>query len=109
MRNQTNLYSGVQDISEYDNFFLNNWQDNKLVPQVEIYSEKFDQYTGQFYKVQKYPMVLSTKLINNKTYPLVISLERSQPTGANISKQNVFTPYIKVRIGYGHGPQICTI
>lgn len=105
MRNQTNLYSGIQDIAEYDNFFLNNWQDNKLVPQVEIYSEKFDQYTGQFYKVQKYPMILSNNLINKKTYPLMISLEHSNPTGANISKQNVFMPYIKVRIGYGHGPQ----
>jgi hypothetical protein len=41
MRNQVKTFMGDASIN-YDDLFLNNWQNNKLVKSVELYKDAFD-------------------------------------------------------------------
>jgi hypothetical protein len=35
---------------DYDNFFLNNWNNNKLVKNISLYKEKYDRESGEIVK-----------------------------------------------------------
>ena len=82
---------------DFDNFFLNNWSDNKLVKPLKIYESDIDPYDGRVIKKDKYPMLLAkNRTESGDTYPLII-LPKQKPIGRNSIKQTVYTPYIKIR------------
>ena len=96
IRNQVNNFIGDSSL-DYDNFFLNNWNNNKLVKNVQLYKEKYDRESGEIVKDLQYPVLFSeNKLGNiNKICPIIIQ-PNFQPIGRNHRKQNIYQPYIKV-------------
>lgn len=81
----------------FDNLFLNNWSNSKLVPEVNVYRTQFDQELGEEYQTDAFYMAKGDILIDGvKTrVPIVMRPNRSS-VGVNALKQQVYTPYIKV-------------
>ena len=96
MRNQVNNFIGDSSL-DYDNFFLNNWNNNKLVKNISLYKEKYDRESGETVKDLQYPVLFSEDKLEsiNKIYPLII-YPNFNPIGRNSIKQNIYQPYIKV-------------
>lgn len=101
MRQATVNFVG-RDI-DFDNFFLNNWQNNKIVKTIEIYENKLDE-EGRTIKVAKFPILNSKNkfLSANVRIPIVLQ-PNAVSFATNASKQPLFTPYIKYKVPGGKG------
>lgn len=96
MRNQVKTFMGDASIN-YDDLFLNNWQNNKLVKSVELYKDAFDQESNEIVPQLIVPVLFSNTLLPglNKRYPILMQL--NNPSVAKNGKgQDVFQPYVKV-------------
>lgn len=96
MRNQVKTFMGDASIN-YDDLFLNNWQNNKLVKSVELYKDAFDQESNEIVPQLTVPVLFSNTLLPglNKRYPILMQL--NNPSVAKNGKgQDVFQPYVKV-------------
>lgn len=96
MRNQVKSFIGDASLN-YDDLFLNNWQNNKLVKTVELYREGYDQETNEIVQQLSTPVLFSNTLLPgiNKRYPILIQLN-NQSIAKNGKGQDVFQPYVKV-------------
>lgn len=89
---------------DFDNFFLNNWTNNKIVKPVQLYKKVFSSETQQIEDQLQFPVLFSeNKSANGSKYPVVM-IPNYNPTGRNGFKQNIYTPYIKVKVGYDNNP-----
>lgn len=81
----------------FNNLFLNNWSNSKLVPEVSIYRTQFDQELGEEYQADAFYMAKGDILIDGvKTrVPIVMQPNRGS-VGVNAQGQPIYTPYVKV-------------
>lgn len=83
----------------YDNFFLNNWQNNKIVPVVETKMQYFDTDMNEMATRDAFPILYGSVKINNQYREVPIAIQPNLfSIGRNKSLQNVYIPYIKVVI-----------
>ena len=81
----------------YDNFFLNNWQNNKIVPVVETKMQYFDTDMNEMATRDAFPILYGSVKINNQQREVPIALQPNLfSVGRNKNLQNVYTPYVKV-------------
>lgn len=87
----------TEDNINYDDFFKNNWKNDKIVSPLIHKATKYSSITNEMEEVDAFPQLLSSnKLPNvNKYYPLII-MPRKSPIGKNSNKQDVYTPYFKI-------------
>ena len=91
----------VKDFTEadlnYDNFFLNNWQNGKLVPTVETKIQYFDEEMGEIGTKDAFDMMYGNIRINGtiRNVPIILNPYRSS-VGTNRAKEPIFSPYVKV-------------
>lgn len=89
---------------DFDNFFLNNWTNNKIVKPVQLYKKVFSSETQQIEDQLQFPVLFSeSKNSDGKKYP-VMMMPNYRPIGRNEFKQSIYTPYVKVKIGYDNNP-----
>lgn len=102
MRSITERFN-ITDL-DFDNFFLNNWTNNKIVKPVQLYKKVFSSETDKVEDQLQFPVLFSeNKNRNGNKYP-VMMIPNYIPVGRNESKQNVYTPYIKVKLAYDNDP-----
>lgn len=104
MRTATEQFNST--MIDFDNFFLNNWTNDKIVKPIQLYKKEFVKDTESIENVLQYPVLFSnndTKTYTGKRYPLMI-ISKGVPVGRNGAKQNVYTPYIKTKIAYDNNP-----
>lgn len=102
MRSVTERFN-VTDL-DFDNFFLNNWTNNKIVKPVQLYKKVFSSETDKVEDQLQFPVLFSeNKNHSGSKYP-VMMIPNYRPVGRNESKQNVYTPYIKVKLAYDNNP-----
>lgn len=81
----------------YDNFFLNNWQNNKIVPVVETKMQYFDTDMNEMATRDAFPILYGSVKINNQQREVPIAIQPNLfSIGRNKNLQNIYTPYIKV-------------
>lgn len=91
----------VKDFTEadlnYDNLFLNNWQNGKLVPTVETQIQYFDEEMGEMGTRDAFDMMYGNIRINNtiQNVPIILNPYRSS-VGNNKAGEPIFSPYVKV-------------
>lgn len=91
----------VKDFTEadlnYNNFFLNNWQNGKLVPTVETKVQYFDEEVGEMGTKDAFDMMYGNIRINGniRNVPIMLNPYRSS-VGTNRAKEPIFSPYVKV-------------
>lgn len=91
----------VKDFTEadlnYDNFFLNNWQNGKLVPTVETKVQYFDEEVGEMGTKDAFDMMYGNIRINGtiRNVPVILNPYRGS-VGTNRAKEPIFSPYVKV-------------
>lgn len=90
---------------DYDNLFLNNWKNNKIVKTAVLTKKEYVQETDSIEDVSLFPVLYSEQLLPtvNKSFPIVM-IPNYKPVGRNIQKQNVYIPYVKVKIASGNNP-----
>ena len=102
MRSVTERFN-VTDL-DFDNFFLNNWTNNKIVKPVQLYKKVFSSETDKVEDQLQFPVLFSeNKNHSGSKYP-VMMIPNYRPIGRNESKQNVYTPYVKVKLAYDNNP-----
>ena len=102
MRSITERFN-VTDL-DFDNFFLNNWTNNKIVKPAQLYKKVFSSETDKVEDQLQFPVLFSeNKNHNGSKYPIMM-IPNYRPVGRNESKQNVYTPYIKVKLAYDNNP-----
>lgn len=102
MRSVTERFN-VTDL-DFDNFFLNNWTNNKIVKPVQLYKKVFSSETDKVEDQLQFPVLFSeNKNHSGSRYP-VMMIPNYRPVGRNESKQNVYTPYVKVKLAYDNNP-----
>lgn len=102
MRSVTERFN-VTDL-DFDNFFLNNWTNNKIVKPVQLYKKVFSSETDKVEDQLQFPVLFSeNKNHSGSKYP-VMMIPNYRPVGRNESKQNVYIPYIKVKLAYDNNP-----
>lgn len=102
MRSVTERFN-VTDL-DFDNFFLNNWTNNKIVKPVQLYKKVFSSETDKVEDQLQFPVLFSeNKNHSGSKYPVMI-IPNYRPVGRNESKQNVYTPYVKVKLAYDNNP-----
>lgn len=102
MRSITERFN-VTDL-DFDNFFLNNWTNNKIVKPVQLYKKVFSSETDKVEDQLQFPVLFSeNKNHSGSRYP-VMMIPNYRPVGRNESKQNVYTPYVKVKLAYDNNP-----
>lgn len=102
MRSVTERFN-VTDL-DFDNFFLNNWTNNKIVKPVQLYKKVFSSETNKVEDQLQFPVLFSeNKNHSGSRYP-VMMIPNYRPVGRNESKQNVYTPYVKVKLAYDNNP-----
>ena len=102
MRSITERFN-ITDL-DFDNFFLNNWTNNKIVKPVQLYKKVFSSETDKVEDQLQFPVLFSeNKNRNGNKYP-VMMIPNYRPVGRNEFKQNVYTPYIKVKLAYDNDP-----
>ena len=83
----------------FNNLFLNNWSNSKLVPEVSIYRTQFDQELGEEYQADAFYMAKGDILINGvETRVPIVMQPNMGSVGVNTQGQPIYTPYIKVAI-----------
>lgn len=95
MRREVEMFS--HDRINLQDFFLNNWMNDKLVKPIELTQRVFQE--GIETTIDKYP----TFRINSTRHPeynglAIMFMPNLYPIGYNQFKQEVFTPYLKVRL-----------
>ena len=95
MRREVEMFS--HDRINLQDFFLNNWMNDKLVKPIELTQRVFKD--GIETPDDKYP----TFRVNSTRHPeynglAVMFMPNLHPIGYNQFKQEVFTPYLKVRL-----------
>lgn len=102
MRNATSNFDG-RDI-DFDNFFLNNWQNNKLVPVVKLFESDMDDQ-GNVIRKSRHELIESKdRVLNGNRIPLAFVYRNAQSIATNLEKQPVYTPYLKYRVPKVDGP-----
>lgn len=102
MRSITERFN-VTDL-DFDNFFLNNWTNNKIVKPAQLYKKVFSSETDKVEDQLQFPVLFSeNKNYSGSKYP-VMMIPNYRPVGRNESKQNVYTPYVKVKLAYDNNP-----
>lgn len=102
MRSITERFN-VTDL-DFDNFFLNNWTNNKIVKPAQLYKKVFSSETDKVEDQLQFPVLFSeNKNYSGSKYP-VMMIPDYRPVGRNESKQNVYTPYVKVKLAYDNNP-----
>lgn len=102
MRNITENFNSTD--LDFDNFFLNNWTNNKIVKQAQLYKKVFSSETQQIEDQLQFPVLFSESKNNNESKYPVMMVPNYRPVGRNESKQNVYLPYIKVKTKYDNNP-----
>ena len=83
----------------FNNLFLNNWSNSKLVPEVSIYRTQFDQELGEEYQADAFYMAKGDILIDGvKTRVPIVMQPNMGSVGVNAQGQPIYTPYIKVAV-----------
>lgn len=102
MRSMTENFNST--MLDFDNFFLNNWTNNKIVKSAQLYKKVFSSETEQIEEQLQFPVLYSeNKNSNGNKYP-VMMIPNYKAVGKNEAKQNIYTPYIKVKVGYDNNP-----
>ena len=102
MRSMTENFNST--MLDFDNFFLNNWTNNKIVKSAQLYKKVFSSETEQIEEQLQFPVLYSeNKNSNGNKYP-VMMIPNYKTVGKNEAKQNIYTPYIKVKVGYDNNP-----
>lgn len=97
MLEETQKFS--EDSVDFDNFFLNNWHDDKLVPSLERSVKRFDSTLQEMVDVNAFPQVNGKVKIGNQTKLLPVIIQPNlYSIGRNAQKTNIFTPYVKIVI-----------
>ena len=81
----------------YNDLFLNNWNNSKIVPTIDTKIQQFDEEIGEVYDADKFPMLYGNIRINGSVQRVPIILNPNRPTvGKNNAEQPLYTPYVKV-------------
>ena len=81
----------------YNDLFLNNWNNSKIVPTIDTKIQQFDEEVGEVYDADRFPILYGDITINNSKIrvPIVLNPNRST-VGKNSLEQPLYTPYVKV-------------
>lgn len=81
----------------YNDLFLNNWNNSKIVPTIDTKIQQFDEEVGEVYDADRFPILYGDITINNSKIRVPIVLNPNRPTvGKNSLEQPLYTPYVKV-------------
>ena len=96
MRNSVKMFSANTDI-DYDNFFLNNWQNNKIVKPIQLYKEAYDPDANEIVQQLTVPVLFSNQQLPQikKRYPILMQLNNPS-IAKNEYGVEVFQPYVKI-------------
>lgn len=83
----------------YNELFLNNWSNSKIVPTIDTQRKIFDEEMDDFTSVDAFPILYGNISINNQNtnVPIILNPTRFS-IGKNLNDEPVFTPYYKVVI-----------
>ena len=95
------INNSVQNFTEadinYNELFLNNWSNSKLVPVLNTQKQQFDQEVGDYYNVDAFPILHGNIPISGQSVNVPIVMSPSKfPIGKNQNDDPVYTPYYKV-------------
>ena len=81
----------------YNDLFLNNWNNSKIVPTIDTKIQQFDEEVGEVYDADRFPILYGDITINNSKIRVPVVLNPDRPTvGKNSLEQPLYTPYVKV-------------
>ena len=81
----------------YNDLFLNNWNNSKIVPTIDTKIQQFDEEVGEVYDADRFPILYGDITINNSKIRVPVVLNPNRPTvGKNSLEQPLYTPYVKV-------------
>ena len=81
----------------YNDLFLNNWNNSKIVPTIDTKIQQFDEELGEVYDADRFPILYGDITINNSKIRVPVVLNPNRPTvGKNSLEQPLYTPYVKV-------------
>ena len=81
----------------YNDLFLNNWNNSKIVSTIDTKIQQFDEELGELYDADRFPILYGDITINNSKIRVPIVLNPNRPTvGKNSLGQPLYTPYVKV-------------
>lgn len=97
----TFIDNAVQNFTEadinYNELFLNNWTNGKIVPAIETTRLAFDEEVGENYQQEIFPILHGNIRINGISTRVPIILNPYRATvGKNSNDQPLYTPYVKV-------------
>ena len=97
----TFIDNAVQNFTEadinYNELFLNNWTNGKIVPAIETTRLAFDEEVGENYQQEIFPILHGNIKINGISTRIPVILNPYRATiGKNSNDQPLYTPYVKV-------------
>lgn len=97
----TFIDNAVQNFTEadinYNELFLNNWTNGKIVPAIETTKLAFDEEVGENYEQEIFPILHGNIKINGISTRIPVILNPYRATvGKNSNDQPLYTPYVKV-------------
>lgn len=97
----TFIDNAVQNFTEadinYNELFLNNWTNGKIVPAIETTRLAFDEEVGENYQQEIFPILHGNIRINGISTRIPVILNPHRATvGKNSNDQPLYTPYVKV-------------
>lgn len=97
----TFIDNAVQNFTEadinYNELFLNNWTNGKIVPAIETTRLAFDEEVGENYQQEIFPILHGNIKINGISTRVPVILNPYRATvGKNSNDQPLYTPYVKV-------------
>lgn len=97
----TFIDNAVQNFTEadinYNELFLNNWTNGKIVPAIETTKLAFDEEVGENYQQEIFPILHGNIKINDISTRIPVILNPYRATvGKNSNDQPLYTPYVKV-------------
>ena len=97
----TFIDNAVQNFTEadinYNELFLNNWTNGKIVPAIETTKLAFDEEVGENYEQEIFPILHGNIKINGISTRVPVILNPYRATvGKNSNNQPLYTPYVKV-------------
>lgn len=97
----TFIDNAVQNFTEadinYNELFLNNWTNGKIVPAIETTRLAFDEEVGENYEQEIFPILHGNIKINGISTRIPVILNPYRATvGKNSNNQPLYTPYVKV-------------
>ena len=93
--------NAVQNFTEadinYNELFLNNWTNGKIVPVIETTRLAFDEEVGENYQQEMFPILHGNVRINGISTRIPVMLNPYAATvGKNTNNQPLYTPYVKI-------------